>query len=53
MEAGAGLPMGERADGALPYGLPVRVRQLSRASCAYTSRLAQIGSWLWSGLRVP
>ncbi|MFT4040158.1 MAG: hypothetical protein QM692_18400 [Thermomicrobiales bacterium] len=25
MEAGAGLPMGERADGALPYGLPVRV----------------------------
>ena len=25
MEAGAGLPMGRRADGALPYGLPVRI----------------------------
>ncbi len=25
MEAGAGMPMAERADGALPHGLPVRV----------------------------
>lgn len=25
MEAGAGMPMGQRADGALPHGLPVRI----------------------------